>query len=196
VVDEFLLLVHFDVYPFIDVQIVFVEMIADVLEPYIPSAGLDALFLLNELVAEAAPEVVVAFAAQVHVAALFLYLFGAGLKSMTGCKVLGKLLLVMREVAASRVTLQTFDLAAPHFGEEVLRVLVAFPVVTAAEALGTFREGAAVGTTVPFHVLSEIALALLDLVASWFWTGVLAFGVTGADGGTHSGAHGGADGCM
>lgn len=89
-------------------------------------------------------------------------------------------------MAASRVAFRTFDLATPHFGQEVLGVFMAFPVIAAAEALGTFGESAAVGTRVSFHVFSEVALALLHLVASWFWAGVLAFGTAGADRGTHS----------
>ena len=112
---------------------------------------------------------------------------------MTGFKVFSKLLLIVREITTPRVALRAFNFAAPHLGQEVLGVLVAFPVVAAAEALGALREGAAVGSTVPFHVLSEIALALLDLVTSRFWTGMFAFGITGNDGGTHSGADGGAD---
>lgn len=94
-VDEFLLLVLFDVDPLVDVQIVLVEMVSDMLESHIPSAGLNAFGLFDELVAETAPEVVVSFTSQVHVAALLLYLLGAVLESMTVGKVLGELLLVM-----------------------------------------------------------------------------------------------------
>jgi hypothetical protein len=50
---------------------------------------------------------------------------------------------------------RTFGVAAPGFEVEMLRVLVAFPVVFATEGFGAGEEGAAVGPRVTLHVFSR-----------------------------------------
>lgn len=80
--DELFLLVFLDVNPIVDIQIVFVEMVADMLEPHVPRTRLDAFSLLDEFVTEAAPKMMMPFSPQVHITTPRLDLLCPGFISM------------------------------------------------------------------------------------------------------------------
>ena len=147
------LFIFLNIGPVVNVEVIFIEMVADVLEAHVPGALLDAVFLLDELVAEAAPEVVVAFATQVHALAGVITFWRVSRKLVFAGKMVGKGFYVIGKLATLR-DVCVVVLATPHLLEEVLRVLMALPVVAAPEALIAGWEGAAVRSSVPLHVLT------------------------------------------
>ena len=167
--DEPLLPVLLNVHPVIDRALVLVEVVADVLEARVPIGVVHALALRDEGVAEAAPELVVAFVAEVGLVdgvPVHELVVVVAVVAVAGVEVGGHVGLVVEESGAGGAVV-VGDLTAPLFDEEVLGVLVPLPVVPAPKALETSRKCAAIGTAVSLLVLAAQQISLGTDGSAW-----------------------------
>lgn len=134
------------------------EMPIDVVEALIPSLHAPAV-QLPDLKTESAPEATLSAAADTRELDLVLDLLFPE-RAVLLVEMFLERLEVPEDVSArpDEVMLAT-DAAPPHFGLEVLRVLVTFPIVLAAESFTAFREGAAVWAGVALLVLLPVAFS-------------------------------------
>ena len=149
--------------------VVLVEMITNMLVAHIPCTLLyDVLLsvpvLRNELLAKATPKVVVTFTAEVHCFAVLLNFRRVRNQIVSALEMRNEGLLLINQLAAY-VTTSHLDFASPHLLEEVLGILMSFPVVSAPKTLGAIWEGASVRPSVTLQVFPQITFALLQLRA-------------------------------